>query len=344
MSFFVDRKMMTFQRTCYQEGDIVRVQQGFEEGRSDEGRINEVNGDGTYMIGPVGLSDARDVKCHERDLRLLPGTVGIWCSRSIANIRSAIVTNLEDFVEDMRRQDRRMIEEEVVNQEREKHNRASMLRRTRAAKLIQEVSKMNLSIMKQRMQMYRQAERQHRDEQMRERKLLTWFALFSIFAKFNEVMARPEKMDKRQKQYLELLDLTDPPPPAPPLKDPPKDFDEMLHYRYEERRVRYADRWEKAGKMVVGQEKFEKILNMENGPAEREKKAIASKCFTKAAEVMSEQEHQEYLQKAWRLENDWVCMDDMAHAQEEIERWREEKTRANLQKEKMQKTRTKVQV
>mmetsp|Transcript_47149 Transcript_47149/g.95189 ORF Transcript_47149/g.95189 Transcript_47149/m.95189 type:complete len:181 (+) Transcript_47149:31-573(+) len=174
---------------------------------------------------------------------------------------------------------------------------------------------------------------------MRERRLLTWFALFSVFQRFNEVMARPEKMERRQRQYLELLDRTDPPPPPPPLKDPPKKSDELLHYKYEERRAKYVDQWEKAGKMVVGQEKFDKILNMENGPAEKEKKLIAQKCFTLASEVMSEQEHQEFLQKAWRLENDWASMDDPASVQEEIDRWRDEKTKASAPKEKASKQR-----
>mmetsp|Transcript_21164 Transcript_21164/g.28521 ORF Transcript_21164/g.28521 Transcript_21164/m.28521 type:complete len:238 (+) Transcript_21164:1-714(+) len=235
-----------------------------------------------------------------------------------------------------------MVDETRLLQERERQSHATNLRRTKAAKLIQEISKMNLNVMYQRMQMYKQAELQGRDDQMRERKLMMWFALFSVFQRFNDVMATPDKQVRRQKQYLELLDEEEPPPPAHPMKDPPVGLDEELHYKYEERRAKYADRWEKAGNMIVGREKFDKILNMESGPAEREKKHIAQKCFSKASEVMSEQEHQEFLQKAWRLENDWASMDDLASVQEEIDRWRDEKVTASAQKPKPTKQRTKV--
>jgi len=50
---------------------------------------------------------------------------------------------------------------------------------------------------------------------------------------------------------------------------------------------------------------------MEKGPALKEKKLLAQYCEKQANEVMSEQEHQEYLGRAWRLENDWQDTEDL---------------------------------
>lgn len=319
LMMFVDSKQVG-QRVCYHEKDRV-----WSREHNEECVVKKNWCDGTYDLDcNYGVREGVAGRLIEN----MDGSVGLWTAKSVASIRNIVVINLEEIVKDMRLHDQRMVDEALVMKEKAKSTRAKMLRRTKAARLIQEISKLNLHIMHQRMQMYDQAERQGRDDALRDKKLLTWFALFSVFQRFNDVMAQPEKQERRTQLYLEWLDAKDPPPPAPPLKDPPRQTDEELHYRYEERRNKYADRWEKAGKMVVGQERFEKILNMESGPAEREKRLIAQKCFAKATEVMSEQEHQEFLRKAWRLENDWTSMDDVAEVTEEIERWRDEKVKA----------------
>merc|ERR1712217_156211 len=106
------------------------------------------------------------------------------------------------------------------------------------------------------MQIYHDSEEAGMKAKMRDRKVMTYFALLSVFGRFNEALAMPDKLSTRNRQYLERLNKTNPPPPPPPAKEPPKLDDEELHYRYEQSRMKYQRQWEKAGKMVVGQETF----------------------------------------------------------------------------------------
>jgi len=207
----------------------------------------------------------------------------------------------------------------------------------KAANLIQECSRVKLGYCRQRMQMYFDADACGRKPDIRAKMLMTYFSLLSVFARINEVLAEPAFLEKKNFLYRERLDREVPPPPPPPCKDPPNPEDEELHYRYEMSRMKYAQEWERAGRMVVGQENFEKkIRNLEkkDGPAEKEKRLIAAKCYEKAVEVMSEKEHHEYMLKAWRLENDWMSMDDSDVTKEDIERWMEEKEKASSSQSK----------
>jgi len=267
------------------------------------------------------------------------GQVGLWAWKATASIRNMVLVDLTDLVEAYNDGREMMIQKRYATEDIQRREHATLLRQTKAARLIQEIGKMNLSVMQQRMQMYKQAELQGRDEIVRERKLLVWFALFSVFQKFNEVMALPHMAQKRLNYHLEMLDRTDPPPPAAPLQEPPNSTEEDLHYHYEAARAKYAHRWEKAGKRMYGGdgEKFHKILNAENSPAVKEKRLIAQKCFTKADEVLAESDHQDFLKKAWRLENDYAsmeCVDGDPEEWAEIERWREEKQKALAPKQK----------
>jgi len=306
---------------AYSEGDTVLCP---GTGALATGVVREVHEDGTYTVDCEGEKGAI---FHPLGLHSVPGSFGFWASRSCARIRGAAVADLKELVDSIGRQAHLMAECSAAMRAEEEHHRVQMLRGSRAARLIQEVCRVRLCFVRQRMKRYHQAEKQGMDDTLREKKLLTWFALLSVLQRFNEVMTRPAELEQQNRRYLELLDREAPPPPPPPLKEPPKVADEELHYRYRERRQKYAHAWEKAGRRVVGQEAFDRIRNLESGPAEQEKQLVAQKCYDHAMEAMSEQEHQEYLQRAWRLENDWASLDDPQTAHE-FERWRDEKARA----------------
>merc|ERR1712125_101924 len=155
-----------------------------------------------------------------------------------------------------------------------------------------------------------------RDTKLRERRLLTWLCLFSVLEKFDQRLKLPEIADVKEARFLRALP---PPPPPPPPQAPPSAADEDLHYRYEEMKARYEPQWKNAGRMALGEEKFDAIRSLENGPAEKEKVLISQKCLERANQVMSEREHQEFIRKAWCLENDWSSVDEVNP--NDIARW-----------------------
>mmetsp|Transcript_129742 Transcript_129742/g.361421 ORF Transcript_129742/g.361421 Transcript_129742/m.361421 type:complete len:716 (-) Transcript_129742:79-2226(-) len=322
-------RTVTFFVNCRQVGHLICEGGGNRRGKSVRAKC-------ALQESEAALQSSVD----PQDFQSEPSYIGVWVSDSEARIRNIAVTNLQDYIEDLKQQDHEMRREVQEREEEARLLKASLLRRTRAVRLIQEYIRCRQNFTFQRMQLYRQAEGLGSEDQLRGKRLLTWFALLSVFEKFNEVMARPEMMERRNRHYLEELDRECLPPPPPPLQDPPTAADVELHNRYEERRRKYARQWEKAGRMVAGPEKFDKMKNTQrDGPADLQKRLIAQKCYERAKEVPSEKEHQELLVKAWQLENDWATFDNPETARHEFERWRDEKARgSSMQKPSQQRS------
>eukprot|EP00747_Dinoflagellata_sp_TGD_P183717 gnl/TRDRNA2_/TRDRNA2_38811_c0_seq1.p1 gnl/TRDRNA2_/TRDRNA2_38811_c0~~gnl/TRDRNA2_/TRDRNA2_38811_c0_seq1.p1 ORF type:complete len:489 (-),score=151.16 gnl/TRDRNA2_/TRDRNA2_38811_c0_seq1:50-1450(-) len=189
----------------------------------------------------------------------------------------------------------------IANQQVE--DRQEEERTKTASRLIQQLIRIKKKFMGQRMKLFQQAEEMGRDTKMREQRLMVWVALLSVCNKFEAKMHTKEIIEARTIKFLKTLD---PPPPPPPKEEPPSEKDEQLHYDYEAARAKWAHVWEKEGRMSLGMEKFAEITTMGRGHAEEEKRKIAEKCLERAVAVMSEQEHQAYLKKAWRLQNDFA--------------------------------------
>jgi len=234
-----------------------------------------------------------------------------------------------------------MNEERQVLHLRERDKKLAMKRQSMAARLIQEVGKLKNGLLNQRMEMYYQAESQGREDQLRERKLLTWMTLLNVLAKINQEMSKPAKQDLRNKKFLQELDEECPPPPPPPMRPPPSQEEEDLHYRYEAMKAKYAWQWDKAGKKVLGWEKFEKVKNMQNEKDEttafafKHKKIMAQRCIDHAINAMSEKEHTEWLRKAWCFEHE-LAEADSESQKTEMEKWYNEKVEEKKKKVKDQ--------
>lgn len=257
------------------------------------------------------------------------GTVGVCAALSQVKIRNVTAISLEEHMQRLRWGEYNYSVEKSILESLRKRLASHASSAARAVKLIQDVARVKLHYVRQRMKLYRAAEEAGRDTKMRERKLLTWLALFSVLQKFDRRLKEPEIADVKEARFLRAL--PPPPPPPPPMAPPSKD-DEELHYRYEEMKARYEPQWKNAGRMVLGEEKFDAIRSLENGPAEKEKLLISQKCLEKANHVMSEREHQEFIRKAWCLENDWESLDEVDPKQ--IERWAQNASAKYLEQKK----------
>jgi len=322
LMFFLDNEQIE-QVVGYRQNDLV-----YYCDTSEKVCILDVSNAGTYTIK---LED-EDEKSNVESLNLkpLPGCIGLFANQTRVSIRNVVMINLQEYVSSLRYQQQKMQEERVTLRLRERDTKAALKRRSMAARLIQEVGKLKNGLLSQRMEMYNQAEQQGREEQLREKKLLTWMTLLNVLAKINQEMSNPSKQDLRSKKFLEGLDEECPPPPPPPMRPPPSKEEEDLHYRYEAMKAKYAPQWNRAGGKVLGKEKFERVKNMQNdkdetgGFAFKQKKNIEEKCLEEAMNSMSERDHFNALKKAWCFEHE-LAEGDPESQKEEMERWYLEK-------------------
>jgi len=226
----------------------------------------------------------------------------------------------QDADKDQRRQERdanhrkkllmreKLLEEERLNKEMMiRINDESSINAVQASKVIVSVARVKLKMMSQKMKMYEESEAKQSDGVLRARKLLIWTATLSVLSKFAVKMRTPLIRQKMEEQYLKSLPA---PPPPPPLAAPPDAGDEELHEKYEAIIERYRPQWMEEGRKALGEEKFENLRNMKDGPASREKKLVAQKCIEQARSVLSQQEYLELLRKAWRLGDDHAALEE----------------------------------
>lgn len=249
------------------------------------------------------------------------GFLGLWVSKSAAKVRNIYFQNLEDFSHQLASREGEAKSQSRALKDDERYLQLLRIRKTRAVKVIQNRFKEKRKFTAARMACFRQAEDTGCADQMRTNNVMMWLAVFAILNRFEVTLHQKEIWEKKTRRYLEWLDETSPPLPPPPPEAPPLDIDEGLHYRYQLRRREYAHQWETAGHTVLGKEKFERIKNMDDGPAKVEKKLVAKRWLEKAMQVTSEKEHQECLRRAWCLENDWASMDDPNLDPNEINKW-----------------------
>lgn len=226
----------------------------------------------------------------------------------------------QDADKDQRRQERdanhrkkllmreKLLEEERLNKEMmARINDESGVNAVQASRVIVSVARVKLKMMSQKMKMYEESEAKQSDGVLRARKLLMWTATLSVLSKFADKMRTPLIRQKMEEQYLKSLPA---PPPPPPLAAPPDAGDEELHEKYEAIIERYRPQWMEEGRKALGEEKFENLRNMKDGPASREKKLVAQKCIEQARSVLSQQEYLELLRKAWRLGDDHAALEE----------------------------------
>jgi len=320
--FFLDNKQID-QFVGYRRNDYVY----FAE-MSEKACILDTNENGKYKIKLEDDEERNDVPSS--DLRPLPGCIGLFANRTQVLIRNVVMINLAEYVGSLRQQQEKMAEERGLMKLRDRDSKAAMKRRSMAARLIQEVGKLKNGLLGQRMEMYKQAEAQGREEQLREKKLLTWMALLNVLSKINEEMKDPPKQGRHNEKFLRELD--DECPPPPPSKE-----EEELHYRYEEMKLKYEHQWDRAGKKVLGKDKFEKVKNMQNDKddttafAFKQRKTMAQKCLDNAINSMSEKDHYEWLRKAWCFEHE-LLDGDLQSQKEEMEQWYLEKVEERKQR------------
>jgi len=202
----------------------------------------------------------------------------------------------------------KLLEEERLNKEMvARINDETGINAVQASRVIVSVARVKLKMMDQKMKMYEESEAKQSDGVLRARKLLNWTATLSVLAKFAEKMKTPIIRKTMEEQYLKSLPA---PPPPPPLASPPDAGDEELHEKYEAIIERYRPQWMEEGRKALGEEKFEALRNMKDGPASREKKLVAQKCIEQARGVLSQQEYLELLRKAWRLGDDHAALEE----------------------------------
>lgn len=248
--------------------------------------------------------------------------LGLYTGRNRLKIRSMLVTNLQEYTEALGRCYADLEEEKKRLRTFHVHRLAQTCRMSRASRLIQEVAKFKVELINQRMKRYYQSEEQRNAGPIRERNLLTWIAVLHFAAKFDDVLHEGNELQIVQQQYLKRLDA---PPLPPPPENPPNEAEEELHMRYEKARYTYRKKWEDAGKQWMGKEQFDKMREMKDEEDAREGKTtamekridIANILKQKADNVMSEQEHQDNLRRAWILSNDWQTIEEYEQEQAE---------------------------
>lgn len=206
----------------------------------------------------------------------------------------------------------KLLAEELSRTDRVRRQESiGVVSQVQASRAIVSVSKVKLSLMRQKMTQYEESEKMGTEDSVRARKLLVWAAGLSFLKAFDVKMKQPEIEEAKMRNYLKNLDLNNPPPPPPPAEEPPNDEDEELHDKYEAMVRKYKKQWTAEGNKVLGPAKFEEIRNRtKDGPASKEKKIIAAKCLEEAGQVLNEDEYQELLRKAWRLQDDHAALSE----------------------------------
>jgi len=254
----------------------------------------------------------------------------------VVQVRGFGASSLEDYAQEVFEGMFRVAQERNRIEQLRRKQKAKENSTVRAVRLIQDMAKIKVSYIKQRMMQYQQAEKAGRDVTMRKQKLLTWLALLSVLEKFSKKANFPDIKKERESRFLKTLP---PPPPPPPSVDPPSQQEEELHFQYEAMKQEYEKLWTREGRNVLGGDKFQAMQAEENGHAEKEKSLIAQKCLERAMKVMSEHEHQDYIRKAWCLRNDWSSVDEVDP--KEISEWAQREA-ASLAKRQPTSSRTQV--
>lgn len=334
LMFFLDNKQVD-QFVGYRRNDYV-----YYCDMSEKACVLDANQNGTYRIKLEEEDEKSGVPGS--DLKPLPGCIGLFANQSQVTIRNVVMINLQEYVSALKYQQHKMTEERGMMKLKDRDSKAALKRRSMAARLIQEVGKLKNGLLGQRMEMYKQAETQGREEQLREKKLLTWMALLNVLSKINEEMKDPPKQGRHNEKFLRELDAECPPPPPPPQRPPPSKEEEELHYRYEEMKLKYEHQWDRAGKKVLGKEKFEKVKNMQSDKddntafAFKQRKVQAGRCLDNAINSMSEKDHYEWLRKAWCFEHE-ILEGDLESQKEEMEQWYLEKVEERKQRKQTEK-------
>eukprot|EP00927_Polykrikos_kofoidii_P083769 TRINITY_DN8657_c0_g1_i1.p1 TRINITY_DN8657_c0_g1~~TRINITY_DN8657_c0_g1_i1.p1 ORF type:complete len:809 (-),score=135.06 TRINITY_DN8657_c0_g1_i1:62-2488(-) len=240
--------------------------------------------------------------------------------KSTIQVRNVFVTNRaararveaegeEQFVQELQRID-----------DAERQARAWKMRLAWASNFIQDMGRLKLTHVKQRMQPYIVADKTGYATKVRAEKVLSWVVLLSVLEKFYTAIKADDMLEEKERRYL--LTLPSPPPP-PPAQAAPTNKDEELHYNYEAMKAEYEPRWNAAGRKVFGRETWDGMRMKDHGPAEKEKGLISKKCLEMSMTAMSEHDHQEYIRKAWALEHDWLSIDDVS--EDQIAKWAKER-------------------
>eukprot|EP00928_Gymnodinium_smaydae_P070876 TRINITY_DN54622_c0_g1_i1.p1 TRINITY_DN54622_c0_g1~~TRINITY_DN54622_c0_g1_i1.p1 ORF type:complete len:897 (+),score=187.39 TRINITY_DN54622_c0_g1_i1:128-2692(+) len=252
---------------------------------------------------------AGDVSCR-------CGSLGVYASRSKVLVRNFSSIDLQSLVDSTEAAQHNLMVEGRRRESQRTAYKALKMQSLKAVSLVQDVMRIKLRFIKQRMRACAQAHTAGQDGDLRARRMLVWLSLLKVMSTLGKKLRTPEIRDAMELNYLRSLP---PPPPPPPAEDPPTKEDEALHYQYEEMRALYEPQWSRAGKRALGPDKFNKLRTMEKGPADAEKKIIAQKCLEQAMSVMDERKHQEYVRKAWRLEHDRASLEDVD--EEEFRSW-----------------------
>jgi len=193
--------------------------------------------------------------------------------------------------------------EMLENNMRQKKAKMKMDTVHKAVVAIQHATVFKLKMMHDNMNSLNEAEITGKGLEAKQRKMLSWIVMATVCKRMCIKLKDGTGEQYKQKMLKSLA----PPPLPPPSDPPPSKSDEQLHYDYEDMRAKYAHQWEKAGQTMLGKVKFDEIRNMrtDNGPSQRMKQMVMQKCSERADVVMSEQEHQEFIKRAWRLKNDW---------------------------------------
>eukprot|EP00933_Yihiella_yeosuensis_P022204 TRINITY_DN1747_c3_g1_i3.p1 TRINITY_DN1747_c3_g1~~TRINITY_DN1747_c3_g1_i3.p1 ORF type:complete len:629 (-),score=125.66 TRINITY_DN1747_c3_g1_i3:123-1973(-) len=236
--------------------------------------------------------------------------IGLWAADSDARIRYIFVTDLEATMKTMHYATTEYDRELSEMQEKERLRRLIEIRKLRAIKLIQHNCKVKLARTRARMRFYEKSKELGCEDQMRKNQVLAWVTVFALFEQMENALHGKKGFDrdicdKKEIQFLRMLDETSPPPPPPPAKEPPSAEDEVLHYKYQLAQRRFKHQWNRAGRVVIGEERFRAMQNESKCSADA-KRAFAERLFKEAFDAPSEAEHQAKLYNAWRLENDWA--------------------------------------
>lgn len=222
--------------------------------------------------------------------------------------------------EEVRLAAERLTEEQNQIFEHDRRRKLDDISTKHASRIIQEVIKVKKGYVDSRMKLFEDSQKMGREAKLRERKIMSWIAIASVLNKFDQQLKSPAIEEEMNKAYLLSLP---PPPPPPPKGQAPSQEDEDLHEQYERMRLRFAPAWEQEGRMLLGEAKYKEIRSMASGPADKQKRLIAEKCFDEAMTVMSEKEHVDLLRRAWRLENNWQPLDmcdPLAFAQDKMKK------------------------
>mmetsp|Transcript_48754 Transcript_48754/g.156669 ORF Transcript_48754/g.156669 Transcript_48754/m.156669 type:complete len:404 (+) Transcript_48754:51-1262(+) len=258
--------------------------------------------------------------------RMQPGHLGIWVGKSaVAWVKDYSVVDFTDY-EDQLRHGGHMVSLAKKQQEQDEYlAKVSDRRQEQAATTLQCAVHLRKEMVKQRMRVYRDAEAAGQAQDLREATALQWVFLLAFFNKIDKVLHEPEIFEPIYHEYLETLDRECPPPPPPPLEKPPRERDEELQHKYEVTKATHTQLAKSTALRVLGPDQYERLRTSEKGVAllQMQKGSIAQKCWEQAMQATTERDHQEYLRKAFCLENDYDSVEDIAP--EEFKRWLESK-------------------